>query len=493
MSDQILKDIKVIGVEKPQKGKFREHFEYVIKVTYENGYEHLIFRRYSMLFHFHSVLKEVVKECYSSVIILPELPVARFQHVGRKFFGLNMNKELKQMTEFCQKIIVLPRVLSEKEIILKFFAQLGTDVAHAEAYQEDSQKSDNTKDPVERVSSNNISDNAEMSNEIDQYVSIAAFDAGGTGELSVVEGEIVTVIEKNTSGWWLVSNQQGKSGFTPATFLQPVEAMTNTREEWQDVAGPDNIYTAVKDYVAQCPDEMSFKCGEEVEVLAMSNFGWWQVRSLYSDKIGLCPASSLTIKKASVYYEDPMNEYRKSIIQFSKKYSGREREAPPRTSSQKSCDSESSADGCGNIRQPERFSPPDSSVEYTKVIPKHLRNDESNNNTTEKINYVNVPVIKNGTPHYHEGRDSEAINVHVMRKDYQKNGFILREGDMVQVIKVMPDGCFWKVATMNPPYEEGLVPSDLLCPELPHQIDDTNTTSRVTRIEECSNKITWNL
>lgn len=97
MSDQILKDIKVIGVEKPQKGKFREHFvsyiddskygnisnvssnifygimhdqvsyiassnylvhfsmlqEYVIKVTYENGNEHLIFRRYSMLFHFH--------------------------------------------------------------------------------------------------------------------------------------------------------------------------------------------------------------------------------------------------------------------------------------------------------------------------------------------------------------------------------------------------------------------------------------------------------
>lgn len=39
-----------------------------------------------------------------------------------------------------------------------------------------------------------------------------------------------------------------------------------------------DIYTAVKDYVAQCPDEMSFECGEEVEVLAMSNFGWWQVR-----------------------------------------------------------------------------------------------------------------------------------------------------------------------------------------------------------------------
>ena len=35
---------------------------------------------------------------------------------------------------------------------------------------------------------------------MEQYRSVAAFEAVGTGELSVVDGEIVTVIEKNTSG-----------------------------------------------------------------------------------------------------------------------------------------------------------------------------------------------------------------------------------------------------------------------------------------------------
>ena len=35
---------------------------------------------------------------------------------------------------------------------------------------------------------------------IDQYRSIAEFGAAGMGELSVIEGEVVTVIEKNTSG-----------------------------------------------------------------------------------------------------------------------------------------------------------------------------------------------------------------------------------------------------------------------------------------------------
>ena len=39
-----------------------------------------------------------------------------------------------------------------------------------------------------------------------------------------------------------------------------------------------DIYVAVKDYEAQCPDEMSFNCGDEMEVLSMSNIGWWQVR-----------------------------------------------------------------------------------------------------------------------------------------------------------------------------------------------------------------------
>ncbi|CAB4004346.1 SH3 and PX domain-containing 2A isoform X7 [Paramuricea clavata] len=485
MNDQPIKEIKVIGVEKPQKGKFQEHFEYVIRVTYENGHEHLIFRRYSMLFHFHSVLKEVVKGNYSSVIILPELPVARFQHVGRKFLRLGMNKELKQMTEFCQKIVVLPKFISEKDIILKFFDQLGTDVAHSEAYLEESQKGEQSKEQNDRVPPQAGTDSCgDMGQDnMDQYRSIAEFDAVGTGELSVVEGEIVTVIEKNTSGWWLVSNQSGHTGFTPATFLEPVEEKTNTGE-WHIVSGPDNMYTAVKDYEAQCEDEISFRFGEEMEVLAMSNFGWWQVRC--NDQVGLCPASSLTIRLASSYYEDPMIEYRKSILKYSTK--GSQREAPPRTGSSKSCDSQSSSDGSfyGNAQQPERFCPPYSSAKYTKIIPKHLRYEEPNNNNNDKINYVNIPVIKNGTPHYEEGQESEAINVHVLRRDYQENGFSLRKGDTVQVMAVMPDGCFWKVATLTRPFKEGLIPSDLLCPELPRQIEAITVPSSTAGIVECT-------
>ena len=48
---------------------------------------------------------------------------------------------------------------------------------------------------------------------MDQYRSIAAFDAVEMGELSVIDGEVVTVIEKNTSGKIMYS--QKSTGLLP--------------------------------------------------------------------------------------------------------------------------------------------------------------------------------------------------------------------------------------------------------------------------------------
>ena len=78
----------------------------------------------------------------------------------------------------------------------------------------------------------------------------------------------------------------------------------------------------------------------------------------------------------------------------------------------------------------------------------------------------------------------QAINVHVTRKDYYGNGLSLRQGEMVQVMSVMPDGLMWKVATLNPPYKEGLIPSDLLCPELLHPSNVAESLDAQCTIED---------
>ena len=35
---------------------------------------------------------------------------------------------------------------------------------------------------------------------------------------------------------------------------------------------------ALDSYTAKSDDELTYRAGEEVEVLATSNFGWWKIR-----------------------------------------------------------------------------------------------------------------------------------------------------------------------------------------------------------------------
>ncbi|WRT69028.1 uncharacterized protein IL334_006011 [Kwoniella shivajii] len=46
------------------------------------------------------------------------------------------------------------------------------------------------------------------------------FDADGDDELTVQDGEIVTVLDKENDEWWLVRNARGKEGVVPAAYVQ---------------------------------------------------------------------------------------------------------------------------------------------------------------------------------------------------------------------------------------------------------------------------------
>ncbi|WWD06734.1 hypothetical protein V865_004829 [Kwoniella europaea PYCC6329] len=46
------------------------------------------------------------------------------------------------------------------------------------------------------------------------------FDADGDDELTVKDGEIVTVVDKENDEWWLVRNSRGKEGVVPAAYVQ---------------------------------------------------------------------------------------------------------------------------------------------------------------------------------------------------------------------------------------------------------------------------------
>lgn len=81
----------------------------------------------------------------------------------------------------------------------------------------------------------------------------------------------------HTSGWWFVQDENSRSGWIPATYLQPiVDHDSNLLSNYEEVVGSNR--EVVKVHRANKDDELSVKVGERVEVLHASKEGWWLVR-----------------------------------------------------------------------------------------------------------------------------------------------------------------------------------------------------------------------
>lgn len=275
-------DVKVVDVEKrkTKDSGSAKNYEYELKVTWSDENQYNIFRRYSMFFDLQAGLKNLFQERQNSGLTIPELPVTRF--AGGMLFGAFSKKQCKNVEEFCQKVIHLPYVVSQSDIVLAFFSRWGTD--HAGMLRNDIERNKPQTSPTR---------NDEQV--VEKYYSVAEFSGSGRGEMSLKENEVVTVIEKNSTGWWLVANSRGDHGFAPATFLEPMDTHHRLEEEeWREVEEDDRYWVALESYNAKSEDELSYRAGEEVEVLATSNFGWWKIR--LRGEVGLTPGSNLTPK-----------------------------------------------------------------------------------------------------------------------------------------------------------------------------------------------------
>ncbi|CAH3013725.1 unnamed protein product [Porites evermanni] len=298
-------DVKVVDVEKrkTKDSGSAKNYEYELKVTWSDENQYNIFRRYSMFFDLQAGLKNLFQERQNSGLTIPELPVTRF--AGGMLFGAFSKKQCKNVEEFCQRVIHLPYVVSQSDIVLAFFSRWGTD--HAGMLRNDIERNKPQTSPTR---------NDEQV--VEKYYSVAEFSGSGRGEMSLKENEVVTVIEKNSTGWWLVANSRGDHGFAPATFLEPMDTYHRLEEEeWREVEEDDRYWVALESYNAKSEDELSYRGGEEVEVLATSNFGWWKIR--LRGEVGLTPGSNLTPKPRLDDFTDSLmtEEQRQRVDSYS--------------------------------------------------------------------------------------------------------------------------------------------------------------------------------
>lgn len=79
---------------------------------------------------------------------------------------------------------------------------------------------------------------------------IAPFPAGEEGDLELIEGELVEIVERVDEAWMKGKKDTGECGIFPSNFVEPI----------------DDQYIATFDYASDEPLDLSFAAGETITV-----------------------------------------------------------------------------------------------------------------------------------------------------------------------------------------------------------------------------------
>lgn len=280
-------DVRVQDVQKrriPNK-----HYVYIIQVNWSNGSTEVIYRRYSRFFNLQMQLLDTFpveggqkdpKQRY--IPFLPGKILFRRSHIRDVAV-----RRLKPIDEYCRALIRLPAHISQCDEVLQFFETRPEDLNPPK------------EEPVAKKKSGGDGTCADQFF-LDQYVAVTNYEKQESTEISLYQGQVVEVIEKNESGWWFVSTAD-EQGWVPATCLEPQDEAQDDLSIVSAKPGEEENFVVIYPYTARDNDEIDLERGAVVEVIQKNLEGWWKIR--YQDREGWAPASYL--KKAS---NDPLGQ-----------------------------------------------------------------------------------------------------------------------------------------------------------------------------------------
>jgi len=468
--------IRVVGMQKKKEHGSSKHYEFILRVKWSTKVEMTVYRPYSMFFDFQGVLCEMFKEKYS--ISIPPVPATKFHWMLLGKLGIE--KECRAMEEFCQKILSLPPMVSQSIVVLHFFDSWGTDIRTYNQQSTEVVGVHGLGSPVihSQESATNAQDSIPTSlpSENDhQYRAIASFKATNPGEISFSEDNILTVIEKTERGWWFVCTNEDSQGWAPATYLEPMATQDEEGGgEWVTMDESDShahIYSTVVSYTAENPDEVSYDCGEDVEVIAKSNYGWWKIR--YKDQEGLTPASNL--RRKGEEYSSPAGVGKSMSISSENGLYAVVRKAPPRTDSIRRSGNFSGKVPSRFVYSTASFSGGKFSFDGNETTPfqekaskdKKNADREPNPSAPAKMSYENIGMEKKTkVPNQEEqtkGIKIQGVEFYSAIADYKparkSSGHLMFEtGDLMQLISV-DEGWFFVHLHRGGEVLEGWIPS----------------------------------
>ncbi|XP_055032942.2 NADPH oxidase organizer 1b [Misgurnus anguillicaudatus] len=292
MSDpRFLLDVRVIGVMQKEKSKM-----YMTSVLWSDKSEVTVYRS---LRDFKTLHKQLKKKFPVENRLRKEERVPRFGARKKTFLIKGLTKSinrLKSLEMYCFNLLQCESTVSRSTEVIQFFLP-----------NEQELQPEFTKNSLMILQSDVIpttqgetyvaTPRLSVGNVTQPFVSktyrcVAPYETKDTKNkpFKVAVDEKLDVLLKDQAGWWLVENENKKLAWFPAPYLELCEEEED-EDEFDSTNVETTLYCAIRSYTSGKEDELSLSIGAVVEVLQMSDNGWWLIR--YNRKAGYVPSMYL--------------------------------------------------------------------------------------------------------------------------------------------------------------------------------------------------------
>ncbi|XP_067912908.1 NADPH oxidase organizer 1-like [Heterodontus francisci] len=280
--------VRIIGLMQHKKQK-----TYLASVLWSDQNDVIVYRAFEEFKKLHrTIVKKFPLEAgriKKSDRILP-----KFQDISRRERRqAQVSKSVLRigmLEEYCDRLLRSSAKIAEDQDISQFFLPTSHDLAPS--FPSDSvivmpSAVEKRKDSWRR-SGKTYAQSITQPVSSENYKTIASYETKDTKNkpFKVAENEIVDVIAKNSSGWWLVENDEKQLAWFPAPYLK--KCLNSAPSETSTIETGECQYYAVKGHEAKDEDELSLPVGVIVEVLKKSSDGWWLIR--YDGQSGYVPS-----------------------------------------------------------------------------------------------------------------------------------------------------------------------------------------------------------
>nr|XP_030140593.3 NADPH oxidase organizer 1 [Taeniopygia guttata] len=274
-------DVKAVGFMQCRKQK-----NYMMFVSWSDQNNILIYRTFEDFKNFHKELKRKFPTESGSLRSLPRFKGITMQQ--RKGGKMNRCLEILKLLEtYSQELLKTDVKISRGEEVNQFFKAQTQDLDPS--FPENSVvimpsvfRREKSPQPLSIT----------LPQASQSYRCIEAFETKDTKNkpFSVAQKDIVEVLIKDMTGWWLVENADKQIAWFPASYLEELDACEDIQNAFSSNE-EGSLYFVVQPYEAQKADELSLNQGVVVEVLRTSHNGWWLIR--YNGCTGYMPSLCL--------------------------------------------------------------------------------------------------------------------------------------------------------------------------------------------------------